>query len=161
MLHRLSVEDAEKLEDRGHENRRKLQVYEHQHEDWLTDERQRREHEHADRLKSMLQQRAHQHGDEQTDRIIHRDTDLGRPALLFAGAAVMLFNGIGLLVQASSSLPWAFACGFIAAFLPLLLAFTHRARQPNLTGAAVRYGSRLLWLAAALLFALGSFGLAR
>jgi SAM-dependent methyltransferase len=51
------------VENFSYEERRKLQIYEHEHEDASTRDHQRREHEHSDVLAAKLQQLEHEHYD--------------------------------------------------------------------------------------------------
>ena len=163
------------LEDRKHQNRRKLQVYEHEHADVLGVELQRREHQHADALAVDLQRREHQHADALAidlqrrahayamDELAAR-TLLGRSAggfdrlALFAIVATVVLNGAGLLISIPKGLQgahWMFASGLMSAFLPTVIAWTDFPANREPIGRLVRHSARLLWLLAAGLFVLG------
>ena len=163
------------LEDRKHQNRRKLQGYEHEHADAVAIDLQRREHEHADVLEVELQRREHQHADalaidlqrrehayateeamarRQADRVAGGFDRLA----LFAIVATVVLNGAGLLISVSKGLPgahWTFAAGLMSAFLPTAIAWTDFPVRTGPIGRLVRHGARLLWLVSAGLFVLG------
>lgn len=148
------------LEDRKHENRRKLQVYEHEHADVLGAELQRRDHEHADALGIELQRRAHAYATDETaaGRLPNRTAGGFDRLALFAIVATVVLNGAGLLISISKGLHgahWLFAAGLMSAFLPTVIAWTGFPANPAPIGRLVRHGARLLWLISAGLFALG------
>jgi hypothetical protein len=58
-----SVQPMQVVEDFSYQQRRELQIREHEHADALTRDQQRREHEHSDVLLAKLQQTEHEHSE--------------------------------------------------------------------------------------------------
>jgi len=133
----------ERQQNGSHENRRKLQVYEHEHLDVLTRDLQQREHEHSDKLLAALVQGL-----------------TGSAAYLPLAAICLgsLLNGGALLMGLSHGAGTAsspFAAGLVSAFLPTATAWTDLTRNRSPIGKLARHGSRLLWILSIVLFAAG------
>lgn len=139
----------------GYEDRRKLQVHDHEHADALTRDHQRREHEHSDVLLTRLQQRDHEHSDVLQSRYVSPATTY---LPLLAVLLTTVLNGSALLTglpHGSRSASWLFALGLLCGFLPTVTAWIDVASSRSPRGRLVRRASRLLWLLSIVLFALG------
>jgi hypothetical protein len=69
-----------------------------------------------------------------------------------------LANGGALLIDLQRGSPaasWLFAVGLLSGFFPIVTAWTDIGEGPSRLKRLVRYGSRLLWLASAVLFVAG------